>query len=574
MASKKPVDKLADNLKGLVIGASGTIPGYQHGEIKRMVEKCGAKFASMNIGDCTHLVTTEENVKRKLKKIDQADKLEGCQIVNMDWLLQKIAKDIPKSVQEKILEREKNADIEPKGKKRARESSLGDDQGNSSKKTKDEDQIKLKSMIALVDERYPVPSSTLSVYQDDAGLAWDATLVRSGQNKAVEVSRIQLLVHGESQTFHTWDLQYEFGSAEESNSIGKAGTLDSAKRTFRAKFKSHSHLAWKDRHAIPNAKGWIFLGTHHREAPIFTSKTTPLPASVENVLKIIFTSGNLPNYLRLLHTRGRSVLIENKVDKKKLLVGIAVLGKLMDLTNPQLAPVYSSKARKRLCTIYERLILTNLTLSDTKDTVRQEFESLDLLLKLRDASEILEKESQSSSLAMSQISQGVIGVFRLERPGEAERFTQWEKENLASVGDRRLLWHGSASSNFAGILSQGLRGDGIVSIGGKNFVSGVYFADISTKSAGYCQQKGEALILLCEVELGKSSALSVHHVGGTVHTKWRDAEYIHADFKGFRVPDVRVGTTTGTGSGFYHSEYVVKNPAQIRQRYLFHVKVV
>jgi poly [ADP-ribose] polymerase len=78
--------------------------------------------------------------------------------VNMDWLLQKIAKDIPKSVQEKILEREKNADIEPKGKKRARESSLGDDQGNSSKKTKDEDQIKLKSMIALVDERYPVPS--------------------------------------------------------------------------------------------------------------------------------------------------------------------------------------------------------------------------------------------------------------------------------------------------------------------------------------------------------------------------------------------------------------------------------
>lgn len=33
-----------------------------------MVEKCGAKFASMNIRECTHLVTTEENAKRKLKK--------------------------------------------------------------------------------------------------------------------------------------------------------------------------------------------------------------------------------------------------------------------------------------------------------------------------------------------------------------------------------------------------------------------------------------------------------------------------------------------------------------------------
>lgn len=31
MTSNKPVDKLADNLKGLIIGASGPIPGYQHG---------------------------------------------------------------------------------------------------------------------------------------------------------------------------------------------------------------------------------------------------------------------------------------------------------------------------------------------------------------------------------------------------------------------------------------------------------------------------------------------------------------------------------------------------------------
>lgn len=90
--------------------------------------------------------------------VDQADKLGSCQIVNIDWLLQKIGKGIPKSVQRKIIKREKNADIESKGKKRARESSLGDDQGNSSKKTKDEEQIKLQSMIALVDERYPTPS--------------------------------------------------------------------------------------------------------------------------------------------------------------------------------------------------------------------------------------------------------------------------------------------------------------------------------------------------------------------------------------------------------------------------------
>jgi hypothetical protein len=31
MASNKLVDKLADNLKGLVIGVSGNIPGLLHG---------------------------------------------------------------------------------------------------------------------------------------------------------------------------------------------------------------------------------------------------------------------------------------------------------------------------------------------------------------------------------------------------------------------------------------------------------------------------------------------------------------------------------------------------------------
>lgn len=100
------------------------------------------------------------------------------------------------------------------------------------------------------------------------------------------------------------------------------------------------------------------------------------------------------------------------MEKKKLLLGTAVLGKLMELTNPQLALGDHSKAKKRLCEIYKSLILTNGTLSDINDIVRQELESLDLLLKLHDASEILGKKSQSSSLAMGQISQ-VLGLARM-----------------------------------------------------------------------------------------------------------------------------------------------------------------
>ncbi|KAJ5512376.1 hypothetical protein N7463_001928 [Penicillium fimorum] len=68
MASNEPRGKLTDDMKGLVIGASGIIPGYQHGQIKRLVERCGAKFAAVNINECTHLVTTENYLKRNSKK--------------------------------------------------------------------------------------------------------------------------------------------------------------------------------------------------------------------------------------------------------------------------------------------------------------------------------------------------------------------------------------------------------------------------------------------------------------------------------------------------------------------------
>lgn len=43
-------------------------------------------------------------------------------------------------------------------------------------------------------------------------------------------------------------------------------------------------------------------------------------------------------------------------------------------------------------------------------------------------------------------------VFAVSRRGEAARFAPFKQ-----LHNRRLLWHGSRTSNFVGILSQGLR---------------------------------------------------------------------------------------------------------------------
>lgn len=43
-------------------------------------------------------------------------------------------------------------------------------------------------------------------------------------------------------------------------------------------------------------------------------------------------------------------------------------------------------------------------------------------------------------------------IFKIEREGESQRYKPFRQ-----LHNRRLLWHGSRTTNFAGILSQGLR---------------------------------------------------------------------------------------------------------------------
>ncbi|CAF4404030.1 unnamed protein product, partial [Adineta steineri] len=63
------------------------------------------------------------------------------------------------------------------------------------------------------------------------------------------------------------------------------------------------------------------------------------------------------------------------------------------------------------------------------------------------------------------------------------------------------------TTNFAGILSQGLRiAPPEAPMTGYMFGKGLYFADMVSKSANYCfttRESTEGLLLLCEVALGK-----------------------------------------------------------------------
>ena len=97
----------------------------------------------------------------------------------------------------------------------------------------------------------------------------------------------------------------------------------------------------------------------------------------------------------------------------------------------------------------------------------------------------------------------IIDAFKVTRQGEEESYRPFQ-----TFHNRYLLWHGSRATNFAGILSQGLRiAPPEAPSTGYMFGKGVYFADMVSKSmsSGSCaasRLNPAGLLLLCEVALG------------------------------------------------------------------------
>uniref|UniRef100_A0ABQ0M6C5 Poly [ADP-ribose] polymerase n=1 Tax=Mycena chlorophos TaxID=658473 RepID=A0ABQ0M6C5_MYCCL len=193
----------------------------------------------------------------------------------------------------------------------------------------------------------------------------------------------------------------------------------------------------------------------------------------------------------------------------------------------------------------------------------------------------------------------VLNAFRVERASETAAWTKGGYDRLGD-GDRLLLWHGSRCTNFSGILSQGLRiAPPEAPVTGYMFGKGVYFADMMSKSAGYCHpyvSNGVGIMLLCEVaakpfhelvsadyhaDQGCKSAKknSTKGLGRTQPGAWKDAgkalghdELIGCDMPDGPAQDVVVPGLNG-GYGLQYNEVIVYDISQIRMRYLLMVKM-
>ncbi|KAG9965873.1 PARP-domain-containing protein, partial [Aureobasidium melanogenum] len=493
-------------------------------------------------------------------------------------------------------------------------------------------------------------SSSWHVYVDpDTGIIYDASLNQTNaSNNNNKFYRVQLLEDASGAKYQTWTRWGRVGEHGQTAMLGD-GSLEDAFSQFEKKFKDKSGLKWDDRGEKPKPKKYVFVERSYLadddeasaqsgaspdgDEPAYAPPKCTLEPPVQSLMELIFNPKHFANTMQALNYDANKLPL-GKLSKATITKGFEILKELSALMNNSSTNFndFEQLSNQYYSYIPHSFGRNRPPIIRTLEMLKPEIDLLDSLSDLKNADEILKKAKESasqihpldsrfrglgmqemqalsaSSSEFSEINQylhktcgsthhvkyEVQDIFRIQREGEFERF---DKNEYTVGSDRRLLWHGSRSTNFGGILSQGLRiAPPEAPVNGYMFGKGIYLADMSSKSAGYCcpyQSDGHALLLLCEAELGKPmqtltrasyqaaetakemGALSTWGQGRMAPKAWKDAGCIHPSLTGTTMPDTTEdpGDTNVAGASLYYNEYICYEIAQVRLRYLLRVKM-
>uniref|UniRef100_A0A8C2UL27 Poly [ADP-ribose] polymerase n=1 Tax=Chinchilla lanigera TaxID=34839 RepID=A0A8C2UL27_CHILA len=437
---------------------------------------------------------------------------------------------------------------------------------------------------------------------------------------------IQLLEDDAQRNFSVWMRWGRVGKMGQHSLVACSADLNKAKEIFQKKFLDKTKNNWEDREKFVKVPGkYDMLQMDHttttqgdNEIKKEDSLKSQLDLEVQELIKLICD----------VHTM-EEMMTEMKYDTKKVPLG--------KLTVAQIKAGYQSLKKIEDCIragqrgqalleacneFYTRIPhdfgLHTPPLIQTEKELSDKVQLLEALGDIEIAIKLVKTEPQSPEHPLDQhyrnlhcdlrpldhesyefkvISQylqsthapthsdytmTLLEVFEVEKESEKEAF----REDLPN---RMLLWHGSRLSNWVGILSHGLRiAPPEAPITGYMFGKGIYFADMSSKSANYCfasRLKNTGLLLLSEVALGQCNELleanpkaeglllGKHSTKGLGKMAPSPAHFL--TLNGSTVP---LGPASDTGilnpEGYTlnYNEFVVYNPNQVRMRYLLKVQ--
>ncbi|XP_074508142.1 poly [ADP-ribose] polymerase 2 [Sebastes fasciatus] len=531
-----------------------------------------------------------------------------------------------------VKEEEEETEKEPAAKKK---------RGQSSSKTKTEkmpkEEIKTEEVVRTVVMKGKAPldseckaklgkAHVYSEGKDVYDVMLNQTNLQFNNNKYY---LIQLLEDDNSKAYSVWLRWGRVGKVGQHSLTACGGDLLKAKNIFNTKFLDKTKNEWGDRASFEKVDGkydMVFMdySTDEKEESQNTvdaapkKRTSSLDVKVQSLLELICDVKAMEECVLEMKFDIRKAPL-GKLTSEQIRAGYMALKKIEEClkkkgSNRELLEAcnqfytriphdFGLKSPPIIRTedeLKEKISLLE-ALSDIQIAVKmvqsskdsdehpldRHYSSLQCQLQSLDSSSneytVVEKYLQSTHASTHRdYTMTVLDIFSVDRDGERNNF-------LSQINNRTLLWHGSRMTNWVGILSQGLRvAPPEAPITGYMFGKGIYFADMSSKSANYCfagQNNNVGLLLLCEVALGDSNELldadyeaknmpaGKHSTKGLGQTGPDPKNSV--DLDGVTVP-MGPGVKTGVGKkscySLLYNEFIVYNPAQTRMRYLLRIK--
>ncbi|KAM3821726.1 poly [ADP-ribose] polymerase 2 isoform 2-T3 [Vipera latastei] len=365
---------------------------------------------------------------------------------------------------------------------------------------------------------------------------------------------IQLLEEDNAQSYSVWMRWGRVGKPGQHSLVPCSGDLAKAKDIFTKKFLDKTKNEWDKRNSFQKVSGkYDLLHLDYEAKDANNSAEAALQKTVSKAKPVSQLDPRVQALLELICNirTMEEMVIEMKYDTRK-----APLGKL---TAEQIQAGYRSLQKVEACLkrnqtgpalleacneFYTRIPhdfgLKTPPLIKTLRELQEKAQLLEALSEIRigikhvqseqlDLEHPLDRSYRSLDCELQPLEKASDVFQVLERyllsthaPTHkdytmtlVEAFEVNKKSSEATfrfdLSNRMLLWHGSRLGNWAGILSQGLRvAPPEAPITGYMFGKGIYFADMSSKSANYCfatREKDVGLLLLSEVALGECNEL-------------------------------------------------------------------
>lgn len=357
-----------------------------------------------------------------------------------------------------------------------------------------------------------------TVYVDDNGVIFDASLNQTniGDNNN-KFYFLQLLKATDGKTYFTHTRWGRVGEPGQSKTIGPE-SFEEALKDYEKRFKDKSGLDWENRYEEPTSKSkkYTFIEKGYESEEDDSDNAgddddkankvkSNLPMATQRLMELIFNENHFNSVLEEIGYNSDKLPL-GKLGQSTLKTGFEHLQELASLIkHPSLAQNKYSKSQKEMIEDFSNKYYSTIPhvfgrsrapMIDNNDLLRKEVAMLDTLtdmevansimnvndkakdsgsvslldkrfqdLKLKEMTPLEHKSKEYKELSKYLIESSSTGhglkyrledIFRIERPGELERF---DKSKFAKVKDknRLLLWHGSRTPNYSGILSQGLR---------------------------------------------------------------------------------------------------------------------